>query len=258
MTQEGPAFPYDYDAAPTPTIPGGPRRLRPASPIMIPQARQSSSPSSPIPQQPREEPPRLERKRSAKSSRSAYRGNTGRLDYGLHDKTRELPPLPAFIREPATSPTKETPASSSQSTPQPAKERPGFFRRVFGSSRNSPVASAPEPPVSHGSTTSSAETANHPSKTHHIASQMKSPHLPSPREPPPSPKDHAHVLSTKSSSFFRRRKKSAAEPEPVPVPLAAPPALLANEHDGPSIPSPDEQFAKSYESVLANTGQEPH
>ncbi|TVY71206.1 PH and SEC7 domain-containing protein, partial [Lachnellula suecica] len=238
--QNAPSFtPYDYDAAPTPTVPVGPRRPRPASPISVsPQETTQIEP----------EPPRLERKRSTRSSKSAYKskgsGNLsgGRLDYGLDDQNRELPPLPAFITEPAPAPSvgyekarEQPPSSSTQS--QPPKERPGFFRRVFGSSKNNP-ATTPEPPRSHGSTASTETTSRPSSKPHHIANQMKSQHVPPPppppREPPPPPKEHAHVLTKKSSSFFRRRKKSVSEPEPpMPVPIV-PPVLLQTENENRS------------------------
>ncbi|KAH6682550.1 hypothetical protein B0J14DRAFT_127608 [Halenospora varia] len=259
VRQNAPAFsPYDYDAAPTPTVPGGPRRARPASPVIIPQ-------HEPSPKEP--ELPKLERKRSTRSSKSAYKSkgsaNTsgGRLDYGLNDSTRELPPLPAFIRGAAPPPlvgygkTKD-PLPTSPGLSQPSKERPGFFRRVFGSSRSNP-APVPEPPRSHGSTTS-AETANRPSsKPHHIASQMKSQQLPPPRDAPPPPKEHTHVLTKKPSSFFRRRKKSVSEPEPPPPVPLAPPLLLQNDHDGKALPSPVSSLRKVMNPYLRTPARSP-
>lgn len=238
IRQNAPSFtPYDYDAAPTPTVPVGPRRPRPSSPIL--KLHQE-------PVQGDSEIHKLERKRSTKSSKSAYRNkgsvhtSGGRLDYGLDDSNRELPPLPAFIREPAPAPlvgygkAKSPPPSSSGQQPPP-KDRPGFFRRVFGSSRNNP-ATPPEPPRSHGSTASAETTSRPSSKPHHIANQMKSQHVPPPpRDPPPPPKDQPHVLAKKSSSFFRRRKKSISEP-PVPVPIV-PPVLSQMENESKDLPS---------------------
>ncbi|RDL32563.1 Sec7 protein [Venustampulla echinocandica] len=258
--QNAPVFtPYDYDAAPTPTVPGGPRRPRPVSPILLPQKEAVIMDPA---------PPKLEHKRSTKSSKSAFRGKTAgsmasRVDYGLNDNSRELPPLPAFIREPAPSPTvayeklKDT-SQPSSTIPQPAKDRPGFFRRVFGSSRSNPPPSAPEPPRSHGSTTST-DTANRPgSKTHHIATQMKSQHVPPPREPPPPPKDHGHVLNKKPSSFFRRRKKSVSEP-PVPGPLQpTPPILLQSELPLPSPVSSLRKVMNPYLRTPARIPSEPY
>ena len=252
--------PYDYDAAPTPTVPGGPRRFRPASPIIIPQ---------PEPVQVDPVPQKLERKRSTRSSKSAYKGKTsnvlsgGRLDYGLNDRSRELPPLPAFIKEPsAPAPlvgygkTKDT-SQASPGLAQSSKDRPGFFRRVFGSSRNNSAA-ATEPPPSHGSTTS-AETADRPSsKPNHIASQIKSHHTPPPREPPPPPKEHTHVLTKKPSSFFRRRKKSVSEPEPpIPAPIVPPMRLQAENDSAAPLPSPVSSLRKVMNPYLKSPGRSP-
>jgi hypothetical protein len=251
--------PYDYDAAPTPTVPGGPRRFRPASPIIIPQ--QDSVQDEQAPQ-------KLERKRSTRSSKSAYKGKAsnvlsgGRLDYGLNDRSHELPPLPAFIKEPsAPAPLVGYGKTKDQASPglaQPSKDRPGFFRRVFGSSRNNSAA-ATEPPPSHGSTTS-AETADRPSsKPNHIATQMKSLHVPPPpREPPPPPKEHPHVLTKKPSSFFRRRKKSVSEPEaPVPMPIVPPMRLQAENDNSAPLPSPVSSLRKVMNPYLKGPGKSP-
>jgi hypothetical protein len=256
-----PAFdPYDYDAAPTPTVPVGPRRTHPSSPIIIPQPE--PTPVEPGPQ-------KLERKRSTRSSKSAYKGKLsgnassgGRFDYGLKDRTRELPPLPAFNKESAPAPlvgygkAKDTPQPSPGLT-QPSKDKPGFFRRVFGSSRNNP---APEPPPSHGSTTS-AETMERPSsKPHHIATQLKSQLVPPPREPPPPPKEHAHVLTKKPSSFFRRRKKSVSEAEPPVHPPMVPPLMLQPKEDpnaGKTLPSPVSSLRKVMNPYLRTPARSP-
>ena len=262
-TNTPPFSPYDYDAAPTPTVPVGPRRPRPVSPIIVSQ--QEPAHADPIPQ-------KLERKRSTRSSKSAYKGKAssnmssgGRFDYGLNDRARELPPLPAFKKESAPAPlvgygkTKE--AQLSPGLSQPSKDKPGFFRRVFGSSRNNPVTTTPEPPASHGSTTS-AETADRPnSRPHHIASQIKSHHASPPiREPPQPPKEHTHVLTKKSSSFFRRRKKSVSEPEPpLPAPIV-PPMTLQPEKEklvGKPQPSPVSSLRKVMNPYLHSPVRTP-
>ncbi|PQE28207.1 Sec7 domain-containing protein [Rutstroemia sp. NJR-2017a BBW] len=205
---------YDYDAAPTPTVPGGPRRPRPASPILVSRPDASADP-------PME---KLERKRSAKSSKSAYKGRgfagPGRTDYGLNDRNRELPPMPAFIKDPAPAPSVaySKTEKNAQAAAQAPKEKPGFFRRVFGSSKNS-TAVVPDFPHSHGPTMA-AETADHPaSKTHqHVGNQVKSHHAAPSRDITPASKEHPHVLTKKPSSFFRRRKKSVSEADSLPVP----------------------------------------
>lgn len=161
--------PYDYDAAPTPTIHGGPSRARPSSPILI------SRPEPP----PISSPRKLERKRSTRSSKSAYKSKP---DYGLHDPDRDLPPLPAFNREPAPAPL--VGYGKQKQAAQTPKEKPGFFRRVFGSSRNNSSTSS-EPPPSHGSTTS-AETSERPNSKPNSAGTQAKPQYP---RPPPPPKD---------------------------------------------------------------------
>ncbi|KAI9052580.1 hypothetical protein LZ554_003923 [Drepanopeziza brunnea f. sp. 'monogermtubi'] len=207
---------YDYDAAPTPTIPVGPRRIIPPSAAMVP-VTDSVQP---------EPPQKPERKRSTRSSKSGYKGRLGanhpaRFDHGLIDRSRELPPMPAFTKEPVTAPAPQVGGGKSKeqgTTRAQPKERPGFFRRVFGS-RSSPVAPTASPP-SHGSTTS-AETTHRPcARPQHIGTQIKAQHTHSPPEVPPSPppREQAHVLTKRPSSFFRRRKKSVREPEP-PVPM---------------------------------------
>jgi hypothetical protein len=243
----GTFHPADYDAAPTPTIPGGPRRTRPASPITLPKQ----------PPQPAESSHKLERKRSTRSSKSAYKKKAspsgGRVDYGLNDHSRELPPLPAFLNEqPAPAPLVGYGKSKDLPAVQP-KERPGFFRRVFGSSRS---ASTPvsDPPPSHGSTTSTETTDRPTSKTNHIANQIKPKHAVQPsRELPPPPKEH--VLIKKPSSFFRRRKKSVSEPEqPMPLPVV-PPIKFQPEIESKNGQSPVSSLRKVMNPYLRSPGK---
>lgn len=224
--------PYDYDAAPTPTVPGGPRRPRPTSPILV------SRPDLAMIDPPMEN---LERKRSAKSSKSAHKprgfNNPARHEYGLDDRSKELPPMPAFIKEQSPSPdgayskAKDVPQHA-QPAAQAPKEKPGFFRRVFGSSWNNSGNNSvvvPDPPPSHGSTTST-ETAERPGSKTHAANTMKSNNVLPSRENPQAPKEQPHVLTKKPSSFFRRRKKSVSDPEPVPLPAMPLPSMMLEPH----------------------------
>ncbi|KAH8819498.1 hypothetical protein F5884DRAFT_662234 [Xylogone sp. PMI_703] len=214
-----PVSPYDYDAAPTPTVPGGPRRARPSSPVVLPHIEQTKA--DPVPG-----PTKLERKRSTRSSKSAYKGKTlltsasvSRFEYNLQDQNTELPPMPAFMKDPAPSPSvsyskpaKDQPTS----TPQP-KERPGFFRRVFGSKNHSP---AQESPTSNISSPAPVPAADRPgTRQYRAVSQSKNQSAAPPSHEATPTKETPHVLSKKPSSFFRRRKKSISEPEP-PLPRA--------------------------------------
>lgn len=241
---------YDYEAAPTPTIPVGPRRVRPISPI-LPYVGTSSASS-----------PQLERTRSNKSSKPVQKAradvvNGLGINYGLEDANRELPPLPAFIKEPAPAPSVGYNKSKDLPNPhehqQPTKDRTGFFRRVFGSSRNNPV-SASDGTSMRGSTASVETAGDHlgSNKTNHIANQMKS--QPQGKEilPPPPHKETGHTLTKKPSSFFRRRKKSMSESAPPPMPIVPPLQLQAQPQyeDGPQL-SPVSSLRKIMNPYLA-------
>jgi hypothetical protein len=255
-------FSDDYDAAPTPTVPVGPRRQPPMLPG--PVYNSENIPPPPIPKT-------LERKRSTKSSKSTYKGpvdgiNGLGLSYsqGMNENTRELPPLPAFVKEAAPAPLVGYGKTKGQGNQSAPASKPGFFRRVFGSSKNH-HASIPEPTVRHDSTTS-VETADRTnSKSQHIASQMKS-QQPPPREPPPPPKDQPHVITKRPSSFFRRRRnKSISEPEappPIPPPPSAAPPLPPARSDKEdlaqrTLPSPVSSLRQVMNQYLEKPGKSP-
>jgi hypothetical protein len=252
-------FNEDYDAAPTPTVPAGPRRTAPPTPaaaVFTPPLDPTLEPKS----------PGLERKRSTRSAKSLV----GRKAESKFSSTREaMPPVPSFDLESAPAPhvgyekSKEAVHGGPTSThgSLQTKERPGFFRRVFGgsSSRNGSASSMAQD--SHASNNSSGhfsspsiDTVDRPgSKPQHIASQMKPQSTPSSRDTSSS-HSHHHVLQKKPSSFFRRRKKSINDdappvptalpspPPPPPPPLSAvPPIKLAAAKDKLSLkaePSP--------------------
>jgi hypothetical protein len=79
----------------------------------------------------------------------------------------------------------------------PAKEKQGFFRRVFGSSKASSEQSTPEQSKL---PTPKSDSVSTPSQ---------------PRQEPAHP-----VVAKKASSFFRRRKKSVVDSIPPPLNLA--------------------------------------
>jgi len=155
--------------------------------------------------------------------------------------------MPAFVKETSPAPAPHVGyEKSKQATPAP-KERPGFFRRLFGSSSGSHLASTPDPPRSHGSSIS-PETGDRPnSKSKHIASQMRSQQTAPSREAPPVPQP---TLTKKPSSFFRRRKKSISETEaPVPVP-ALPRVDLTPEKEPSSTAKPQPSPVSSLRQVM--------
>jgi hypothetical protein len=236
---------HDYDAAPEPTIPGGPRRVMPEplqSPIAYPPPPSYAPPQAPLPR----------RKGSLRSTTSrTLRKNKSHAEPNMRmqaqefvnaSNLRDLPPIPAYQDPPAPSPTVATrkhllaPPLTPLTIP---KEKPGFFRRVFGGGN-----SRTQPPLSNASsnsntshldsspgssytrpteiepTHSNVRPRTTPSSSNHIASQLKSmPKVPqtansgfkeSQQPAPPT-------LSKKSSSFFRRRKKSITDSSVPPV-----------------------------------------
>ncbi|WQF78677.1 Putative Sec7 domain, PH-like domain superfamily, sec7 domain superfamily, pleckstrin domain 9 [Colletotrichum destructivum] len=264
-------FADNYDAAPTPTVPGGPRRMMP--PVTPPAA--TNYPPSPGPAavplpavEPIEPlpPVTLERKRSNRSAKSTSTNHHHRkAENNPNNPHHEAPPPPLPMSVPAVPAPSTAAASAASSSPAPSsvpafeidsapaphvgygktkeavhgaqvptqapsqtKEKPGFFRRVFGSSRNNASSNQPETQnstaVSVPSSTSVVDTADQRSgnKSLHVASQMKSSGSAPPSRDTSSSHSHHHVLQKKPSSFFRRRKKSVSADDVPPMPAAAP------------------------------------
>ncbi|TQV92232.1 hypothetical protein V2A60_004517 [Cordyceps javanica] len=264
----------DYGAAPTPTVPAGPRR-----PVVVPPRGSSSD----------QVPPSLDRKRSSRtlSLRSASSKNkqaSAPWDQ-QQQQQQQQPPMPGmddFESAPApsvgyrkTKDDQHRAKSSHAASPhqqhsdqphqQPTKDRPGFFRRVFGggSSRNALTPteqpkqpnSAPRPP-------SSPSQHDYPPSGKLTKEQSKSTSAPPSRDtssshshhPPPVP-----PLQKKTSSFFRRRKKSVVDDIP-PLPSQAPPvpdvplASLTNESSlGIDDASPVSSLRQALDPYLRNS-----
>ncbi|KAK2757876.1 hypothetical protein FQN54_004282 [Arachnomyces sp. PD_36] len=261
---------YDMDAAPTPTVPVGPRRERSPTRRWHDHSGSHHAASSP-------NTPALSRKNSTKSSKSAYkkgrsdtlgtstiRGrNNGDEDFiQFRDSLRETPPqMPASANPSAPSPTVSYQKPSLppvESTPTPTKERPGFFRRVFGASKSSSPLQPerrPTQPQHHHNPTPPRE--NDPT----LARQQGAP----PATKPPTgegsssannntaSRDNTPVVTKKPSSFFRRRKKSFVDHNPPP-PLVLPQHTNLKPLDqfkSPE-PSPVSSLRKIMNPYLAN------
>ena len=234
----------DYDAAPEPTIPAGPRRVQeppPSSPISYPPQPSHAPPQAPIPR--RKASMRSTTSRTLRKNKSQPEPNM-RLqaqEFVNASTLRDMPPMPTYQDPPAPSPTVamrkhvHQPPATPISAP---REKPGFFRRLFGgdSSRNQPQLSnssinsntsymEASPASSHHRTTdvnsvfSQTRPQTTPSNSNHIASQLKAvPPVPQTARsmqkelPPAQP-----TLAKKHSSFFRRRKKSVSESTKPPV-----------------------------------------
>ncbi|KAI8961460.1 hypothetical protein F5Y11DRAFT_366700 [Daldinia sp. FL1419] len=200
----------DYEAAPTPTIPVGPRRLNmPSTPVGPPPVLSLEL-----------EAKTPDRKKAAARSRSGTTRTTQSRNGGQRDGQHDVPPpLPSAELDAAPAPHigYEKSKELLHGAPNPAPPvKQGFFSRIFGYRNNT---SAPEAkPVQPASTL--AEPAEQSNKLQHIASQTKAQSTPPSRDSqrPTNPPQVLH----KKSSFFRRRKKSIAEPPVPPPPVPAP------------------------------------
>ncbi|KAI0183051.1 hypothetical protein EV127DRAFT_34755 [Xylaria flabelliformis] len=199
----------DYEAAPNPTVPGGPRRPPvPSSPAIKPSAPPSEY-----------EPKTPDRKWDTRS-----RSGTNKTTQSKYATTREAaPPLPSLDVNSAPAPhvgygkSKEAQPAGPTSAP-PAKEKQGFFSRLFGSSRSNP-SSAVEPFTPPASSVVVEPVQSSSNKTKNVASQAKPQSAPPTRDSESS-RQMPHVVQ-KKSSFFRRRKKSITEPPVPPLPFPA-------------------------------------
>ncbi|TWU78234.1 hypothetical protein ED733_008063 [Metarhizium rileyi] len=197
----------EYSAAPTPTVPSGPRRE--ASSQYIP-------PPPPEPVESRA----LERKRSTSRSTKSTSGR-GRRGTGHQGATRVLPPpMPIEGLESAPAPSvgygksKEHDATTNANS-QP-KERPGFFRRVFGSSKSTAPSNTNTSVPQTGPSCLPASPDN-AHQQQHVSTTTYSDPVPPSMNTAVSSHSHHHPPLQKKSSFFRRLKKSAADDAP-PLP----------------------------------------
>ncbi|KAF9731407.1 hypothetical protein PMIN06_003142 [Paraphaeosphaeria minitans] len=251
----------DYEAAPQPTIPAGPRRAQePQSPYA---AQPSFAPAS---------GPAPRRKNSVRSAASyrTLRKNKSHQEPNMRLQAqefvnaanlRDLPPIPTYHDPPAPSPnvaTRKHPLVPLGPVAVP-KEKPGFFRRVFGSAlpksapqisnasasshvsnMTTPPAPATNRPTDVDSMYSNGRPRTTPHGSNHIASQLKSA---APRPPQTASSAQTQTtqpsqptLAKKHSSFFRRRKKSVTEaPQQPPLPVQfQPPQKLEDVQPEPS------------------------
>lgn len=237
-------YDQDYDAAPEPTIPAGPRRLQPPPQSPVTQPVQQSAYVPPMTPAPR----RRGSVRSNTSYRTLKKGKSQpepsmraqAQEFVNASTLRDLHLVSVFHEATAPAPTLGTRKSlfGSQDPAAAPKEKPGFFRRVFGgSSSKVQTQRAPSPHTLNIATTDASASVqprpaeidsiysnNRPRTTPgnnaHIANQLKSlPKVPqttaarSNEMQPPAPP----VLTKKPSSFFRRRKKSISETSKPPV-----------------------------------------
>ncbi|KAI0838416.1 hypothetical protein F5Y06DRAFT_268040 [Hypoxylon sp. FL0890] len=196
----------DYEAAPTPTIPVGPRRL--------------NMPSTPVPPPPMPPPEPESKTPDRRRSTARSRSGTMKTTQSKHAPAREVPPpLPSADLDSAPAPhvgyEKSKEALNGAPVPVPQAKQ-GFFSRIFGYRASTQPSEAKPAQVA----STSIETSDHSgNKLQNVASQTKAQSTPPSRDSQRS-SQQPHVIQ-KKSSFFRRRKKSVAEPPmpPPPVPL---------------------------------------
>lgn len=169
----------------------------------------------------------LVRKNSAKSSKSAYvkKGRSGTLGVkGGRSMNDPLQALPTVKSVPSLSNAVLEPKVDQGSVHEPVSTpRPGFFRRVFGSSKNPPVHSE------NHSYTPTALANQHPGRATPVQDEPLYPTTPPNRlvQRPvrrtstelSANKENQPIVARKTSTFFRRRKKSISSSIPPPLPL---------------------------------------
>jgi len=199
-----------YDAAPEPGIPAGPRKkLNPTAtgPVYVNAAPTKQS---------------IRKVNTQSDLRTA--SQPGTIPQYIHDQAsdfvransiRGVPPVSALHQ---TAPTSTSGLRSSRKgAASPQRERPGFFKRVFGGgSRTISVADSHDSYRYLDKTAAPARTKSQASHDANTQSRQASrDHTATTSQPTPS-------LSKKPSSFFRRRKKSTSESlRPPPLPLNA-------------------------------------
>ncbi|KAJ5162418.1 hypothetical protein N7492_007810 [Penicillium capsulatum] len=233
---------FDDEAAPTPSIPAGPRKYHDYS--RTPNASSSRTPVGSRRNSVKSaQPPQVRKNRPENLGTGTLKSRENEF-LPPSDAELEPPTMPASLDPPAPSPTisynkpafpQPEPAVTSTTTtittnntssaapPSTAKERPGFFRRVFGSSKNSTQGPA-DPPGSNPNDLSYLQE-NEPKDSTGATVNLKGRKQQQQQQPPKSSSaantsstrdGHPQVVN-KKSSFFRRRKKSVVDSVPPPI-----------------------------------------
>ncbi|KXT03156.1 hypothetical protein AC578_7692 [Pseudocercospora eumusae] len=227
-------------AAPEPSIAAGPRKKQNPSatgPVYVNAApstkqkptslrktttqtdlRSQALPSPPISQAIRNQAEQFVR---TSTMRGGGRGGGG----GGGGGGGSLVPLPPAATANSQSPSSVAPSpgiSQRRRDPSPAREKPGFFKRVFGGASSRAVSTPVERPSSNQvHHDSNNDRANAPARSTSRASAGSHAKGESKQTISTTAQNAApHTLNKKPSSFFRRRKKSTSEPfQPPPLPV---------------------------------------
>ncbi|KAJ9647244.1 hypothetical protein H2199_002231 [Coniosporium tulheliwenetii] len=237
-----------YTAAPQPTVPTGARRHQepPISPPAFLPQPVYGPPEAPVHLPRTSSKPVTSNGSHSSPSNAPEPPNTQTANTVDTIISRTLP-IPAFTDPPAPSPTVATRKPSAPNPPSTSapKERPGFFKRMFGSSKSQTSGhheSTPQP--SHVRSLDVSLSDNTTASQSH-ANQNQ---IPQQRALSKAPSKEATSISQeqpqaqpvrlkKKQSFFRRRKLSVASQIPQPV-LPLPLQLAKHAETMPVQPSP--------------------
>ncbi|CAF9929059.1 MAG: Arf guanine nucleotide exchange factor yel1 [Alectoria fallacina] len=268
----------DSDAAPTPTVPGGPRKDRalgcpPQAQTQAPTHQRRSSKASS-----RSQP--IKKKKGDTAGREALMPSNSNAYAASRRGSKQISPMPMFLKSRNPSPVRQYSeplmAHRLDPTVQPTiqskditKERPGFFRRMFGSSKDPAPGTndlqVPHFPLLRGHTrANSREGFATPHKISKPAGLDG---------PLPAPLESVHPpLAKKHSSFFRRRKKSLSEdmlPPMLPLnvkshrpPLSDPieqsPVSSLRQVMNPFLDDPMRSNAQQFAGTIGSDFAPPH
>ncbi|KAA8645498.1 hypothetical protein EYZ11_005062 [Aspergillus tanneri] len=243
------------DAAPTPSVPAGPRKYQ--SPSQGEHTGTLNYQSSRTPVASRRNSVQSARTNQSRSVRPEHigtataRGRENELANFGESGLDAPPTIPASHDPPAPSPTISfNKPMSPLPDPAPTKERPGFFRRVFGSSK----VSTPGPPDS-SQLAFQLPQENDSKEPNALGtnSKMRRQPLKNTATAAITGREGMSQVVNKKSSFFRRRKKSIVETTPPPV---LPTQELNTKTAECSVPvsSPVSSLRKIMDSYIADAG----
>ena len=209
------------DATPVPTVKAGPGRTN-APPSSYHTPLQTTHHPIPAVQRPsiKSSKSHMAKKPRSGLASAVVRGKTEDLTSSHLDRDRP-PPLPSYHSAPALSSVypehKDSFASSCDSAPL-IKDRPGFFRRVFGTSSKTSHAPNLDRPASQSMSRElprsrqSFVPSGHEGSAYAIHQARLYRTVPNEVTLMAGPNgNHAQASSKKSSTFFRRRKKSISD-----------------------------------------------
>ena len=241
----------DLDAAPTPTVPGGPGS-RERSPSRLAAPTRPTYTEAPSLGSPRRFMPREGVRSSGADGKDGSRGSVrGGNGVGSKRGSQHVSSLRGYINSRAGSPVR---TADRAPTPQPSssnREKPGFFRRMFGSKEKGIPSheTRPEAPLTRDGSrmgSRSGRSSNGKAQKSTLGEEISTQAA---EAPPP-------VLTKKPSSFFRRRKKSISTTTVTP---AIPPHLqtpvrlktMTAMADGTSQNSPVSSLHEAMDSFLS-------